>query len=216
MNPARDLRALLDELGLSAAALGVELDSYGLKAHHWRQVEAELAGRRTLSRRLHPDRRSALREEPAGDRVRPPRRGARRRRLGRSGAARPSRRLRGRHPRRHAGRGVPRRGRLRRKRVHHRIGPGRSAVPVLQRPPAPRPGRPAHPGVRGCVSALPRRDDAHPAHRARPSGSTSRCTPPVSTRSMPAWRRFARGGRWARSSPRTPGCWTRRISASTA
>ena len=49
MNPARDLRALLDELGLGAAALGVELDSYGLKAHHWRQVEAELAGRRALA-----------------------------------------------------------------------------------------------------------------------------------------------------------------------
>ena len=49
MNPARDLRALLDELGLGAAALGVELDSYGLKAHHWRQVEAELAGRLTLA-----------------------------------------------------------------------------------------------------------------------------------------------------------------------
>ena len=29
MNPARDLRALLDELGLGTARLGVELDSYG-------------------------------------------------------------------------------------------------------------------------------------------------------------------------------------------
>ena len=45
MNPARDLRALLDELGLGRARLGVELDSYGLKAHNWRLMEAELAGR---------------------------------------------------------------------------------------------------------------------------------------------------------------------------
>ena len=145
MNPARDLRALLDELGLGAARLGVELDSYGLKAHHWRLLETELAGRCTLADASTPDRRSALREEPAGDRVRPPRCGARRRCLGRSGATRPPRRLRGRHPRRHAGRGVPRRGRLRRKRVHHRIGPGRSPVPVLQRAPAPRPRKTSSP-----------------------------------------------------------------------
>ena len=49
MNPARDLRALIDELGLGAARLGVELDSYGLKAHHWRLIEAELAGRCTVA-----------------------------------------------------------------------------------------------------------------------------------------------------------------------
>ena len=49
MNPARDLRALLEELGLGTARLGVELDSYGLKAHDWRLVEAELAGRCTLT-----------------------------------------------------------------------------------------------------------------------------------------------------------------------
>ena len=49
MNPALDLRALLDELGLGAARLGVELDSYGLKAKAWCQVEAELAARCTLT-----------------------------------------------------------------------------------------------------------------------------------------------------------------------
>ena len=49
MNPARDLRALLDELRLGSARLGVELDSYGLKAHHWRLMEAELAGRCSLT-----------------------------------------------------------------------------------------------------------------------------------------------------------------------
>ena len=49
MNPARDLRALLDELGLGTARLGVELDSYGLKAQAWRRLEAELAGRCTLT-----------------------------------------------------------------------------------------------------------------------------------------------------------------------
>ena len=48
MNPARDLWVLLDELGLGSARLGVEFDSYGLKAHAWRLVEAELAGRCSL------------------------------------------------------------------------------------------------------------------------------------------------------------------------
>ena len=49
MNPARDLRKLLAELGLGAAKLGVELDSYGLKAHHGRLMEAELVGCCTLT-----------------------------------------------------------------------------------------------------------------------------------------------------------------------
>ena len=49
MNPARELRALLDELRLGDARLGVEFDSYGLKAHYWRLMEAELAGRCTLT-----------------------------------------------------------------------------------------------------------------------------------------------------------------------
>ena len=48
MNPARDLRALLDDLGLDAARLGVELDACGLRAHYWRLMEAELAGRCAL------------------------------------------------------------------------------------------------------------------------------------------------------------------------
>ena len=48
MNPARELRALL-ELRLGDARLGVEFDSYGLKAHYWRLMEAELAGRCTLT-----------------------------------------------------------------------------------------------------------------------------------------------------------------------
>ena len=49
MNPARDLRALLDELGLGRARFGVEFDSFGLKAHDWRLMEAELAGRCALT-----------------------------------------------------------------------------------------------------------------------------------------------------------------------
>lgn len=49
MNPARDLRALLEDLGLGAATLGVELDAYGLKALDWRRLEAELAGRSALT-----------------------------------------------------------------------------------------------------------------------------------------------------------------------
>ena len=107
MNPARDLRALLDELGLGTAALGVEFDSCGLKAHHWRRMEAELAGRCTLidastlidglrsvksPREIEYARRAAALADDAWDEAV---------RLVSPG------RLRGRHPRRHAGRGVP-------------------------------------------------------------------------------------------------------------
>lgn len=44
MNPARDLRALLGDLGLAGSRVGIELDSYGLKAANWRLLEAELDG----------------------------------------------------------------------------------------------------------------------------------------------------------------------------
>ena len=44
MNPAVDLRRLLEEMGLRGTRLGAELDSYGLKAHNWRLVEHELDG----------------------------------------------------------------------------------------------------------------------------------------------------------------------------
>lgn len=45
MNPAMDLVAMLVDLGLgSGSSLGIELDSYGLKAASWRLLEAELAG----------------------------------------------------------------------------------------------------------------------------------------------------------------------------
>ena len=44
MNPAMDLRALLTDLGLEGARLGIELDSYGLTASNWRMLEAQLDG----------------------------------------------------------------------------------------------------------------------------------------------------------------------------
>lgn len=44
MNPAADLRALLADLGLAGATVGIELDSYGLKAANWRLLEAQLDG----------------------------------------------------------------------------------------------------------------------------------------------------------------------------
>ena len=44
MNPAVDLRLLLEELGLRNTRLGMELDSYGLKARYWRLVEQEFEG----------------------------------------------------------------------------------------------------------------------------------------------------------------------------
>ena len=40
MNPAVDLRGMLDELGLAGCRVGIELDSYGLRAAHWRLLEA--------------------------------------------------------------------------------------------------------------------------------------------------------------------------------
>jgi len=44
MNPAMDLRALLADMGLPGARLGIELDSYGLTASNWRMLEAQLDG----------------------------------------------------------------------------------------------------------------------------------------------------------------------------
>lgn len=44
MNPAVDLRAVLADLGLGGARVGIELDSYGLTAANWRRLEAELDG----------------------------------------------------------------------------------------------------------------------------------------------------------------------------
>lgn len=45
MNPAIDLVTMLADLGLGAGSrVGLELDSYGLKAANWRLLEAELSG----------------------------------------------------------------------------------------------------------------------------------------------------------------------------
>ena len=44
MNPTADLRALLADLGLEGGRVGIELDSYGLKAANWRLLEAQLDG----------------------------------------------------------------------------------------------------------------------------------------------------------------------------
>jgi Xaa-Pro dipeptidase len=44
MNPAQDLIAMLDDLGLRDAHVGIETDSYGLKASNWILLEAELDG----------------------------------------------------------------------------------------------------------------------------------------------------------------------------
>ena len=44
MNPAADLRSLLADLGLEGGRVGVELDSYGLKAADWLLLEAQLDG----------------------------------------------------------------------------------------------------------------------------------------------------------------------------
>ena len=43
-NPATHLREMLVDLGLANAKLGVEFDSYGLKAYYWRLMETELEG----------------------------------------------------------------------------------------------------------------------------------------------------------------------------
>ena len=44
MNPAVDLRHMLADLGLERSRVGIELDSYGLKASNWRLIEQELGG----------------------------------------------------------------------------------------------------------------------------------------------------------------------------
>jgi Xaa-Pro dipeptidase len=43
-NPAEDLRAMLADLGLAGARLGVELDSYGLTAHNYLRLGAAMEG----------------------------------------------------------------------------------------------------------------------------------------------------------------------------
>ncbi len=47
-DPARDLRAILDEHGCNGRRLGVELEAYGLTARNWRRLEAALDGFCTL------------------------------------------------------------------------------------------------------------------------------------------------------------------------
>jgi Xaa-Pro dipeptidase len=44
VNPARNLVEILDELGLRGRVVGIELDSYGLKASNWLLVEAAFDG----------------------------------------------------------------------------------------------------------------------------------------------------------------------------
>ncbi len=43
-NPARDLRDILDELGLQGARVGIEYATHGLTASNWRRVEEALDG----------------------------------------------------------------------------------------------------------------------------------------------------------------------------
>ena len=44
VNPALELRGLLEDLGYRNQTLGIEFDSYGLKAHYWRLLEPQLDG----------------------------------------------------------------------------------------------------------------------------------------------------------------------------
>ncbi|MEC8919598.1 MAG: Xaa-Pro peptidase family protein, partial [Actinomycetota bacterium] len=44
MDPTVDLREMLADLGLAGSRVGIELDSYGLRAIHWRMLEAKLDG----------------------------------------------------------------------------------------------------------------------------------------------------------------------------
>ena len=48
VNPALELRGLLEDLGYRNQTLGIEFDSYGLKAHYWRLLEPQLDGFCTL------------------------------------------------------------------------------------------------------------------------------------------------------------------------
>ena len=44
VNPAQHLADMLKEMGLAGKKLGIEFDSYGLKAHYWRMMETCFAG----------------------------------------------------------------------------------------------------------------------------------------------------------------------------
>lgn len=43
-SPTHDLKGILEEKGLAGERVGVEMDSYGLRAHHYEQLKASLAG----------------------------------------------------------------------------------------------------------------------------------------------------------------------------
>ncbi len=49
VNPALELRSMLEDLGFKNRALGIEYDSYGLKAHNWRLLEPALIDFCTLA-----------------------------------------------------------------------------------------------------------------------------------------------------------------------
>ena len=78
VNPAEDLRVLLRDFGLDGGRLGIELDSYGLKARAWQQVEQTLEGFCVLEDASTLVDRIPGGEESPGNRVRAPCGGARR------------------------------------------------------------------------------------------------------------------------------------------
>jgi len=43
-SPTDDLKGILEEKGLADERVGIEMDSYGLRAHHYEQLKASLAG----------------------------------------------------------------------------------------------------------------------------------------------------------------------------
>jgi len=49
VNPALELRNMLEDLGFKNGTLGIEYDSYGLKAHNWRLLEPALVDFCTLA-----------------------------------------------------------------------------------------------------------------------------------------------------------------------
>ena len=186
-NPVDDLRALLREFGLEKGRVGIELDSYGLKALAWERLKRGLDGFCVLEdastlvdrirsvkspREIEYARRAAELADDAWDEAV---------RLGRPGAFEGDILA--------AMQGAVFKGGGDYAGNEFIIGSGPAALlgPLPQRPAAPRAAGPAHARVRRRLPALPRRHDAHPPHPAAPIPATSTCTARVWRRCTRAW-----------------------------
>ena len=176
-NPAVDLRNLLNDLDLLGARIGVEYDTHGLTAFNGRRLDEQLQTFGQISDASGIVSRLRLFKSPAEIKKAEKAASSGRRRAGRRAAADQAGRRRSGDPCRHAGRDLRRRRRLSGQRIHHRLRPGRPALPLQGRPAQADQERSADAGMGRCLPPLSCRHDANGPDRQgleAPSG-TVRC-----------------------------------------